>query len=176
MGALYTGSGRCLDLENPDNGGWAVTTDCNGSDRQQWRLTRGPDDQYMVVNLAGSGCLDVENASHDDGARIVQWTCHDADNQRWVVRPDMDTFTLVNAYSGMCATVEGDGKLRQRTCGTDPAQRLRASAPTPAPSPSSSSAPPDQPPGDPGTPAPEQPPGDPGTPAPDQSPSSSSAT
>jgi hypothetical protein len=126
VGTLHAASSQCLDLEKKDTGGWAVTAGCNDSDQQRWRFTRNANDQYTVVNLEGDGCLDVENASRDDGTRIVQWTCHDADNQRWLVRWEADRFTLVSVYSGLCAVVEGDGKLRQRACRPDPGQRWSA--------------------------------------------------
>jgi hypothetical protein len=141
-GTLHNASSRCLDLEKPDNGGWATTTGCDGSDRQRWQLHRAAGtDQYTIVNLAGDGCLDVENASRDDNARIVTWTCHDADNQRWLARGEGDTFTLANVYSGMCATAGDDGKLRQHACRADNGQRWTAEVPLPPDqSPSSSSA------------------------------------
>jgi hypothetical protein len=127
LGVLRTASGQCLDVEKRDNDAWTLTAGCNSdSDQQRWQLKRASNDQYVIGNLSTDGCLDVEDASRDDGARILQRTCHDADNQRWLVRWEPAGFTLANVNSGMCATVEGDGKLRQRTCGVDTNQRWLA--------------------------------------------------
>jgi hypothetical protein len=140
VGALQTASSQCLDIEKTDNGAWAMAADCGGSDQQRWQLTRTSNDQYLVVNLATGECLDAEKASRDDGARILQWTCHDGNNQHWLVRGDPNTFALINVNSGMCATVEGDGKVRQHPCRAHASQRWSPGLTAPGQSPISSSA------------------------------------
>jgi hypothetical protein len=127
-GTLQTASSQCLDIEDADNGALAVQADCNGSPQQRWQLTAGDGSQYLIVNTATGECLDVENASTDDGARILQWTCHNGDNQRWLVRWQGDSFALVSVKSGKCAAVEDDDKLKQRDCADADSQRWTAVA------------------------------------------------
>jgi hypothetical protein len=120
---LSTASGQCLDVEHRDSGAWALTAECGDSDQQRWQLNRGTSDQYVVTSVSTGKCLTAENGSRDDGARILQVDCRDSAEQRWLVRWADDTFALANVNSGMCAAVEGDGRLRQRPCGDDPGQR-----------------------------------------------------
>jgi hypothetical protein len=126
VGALYTASSQCLDVDNSDNGAWALVADCTGLDQQRWRLNRGNSDQYVITNAATGKCLAAENGSRDDGARILQSDCRDGAEQRWLVRGETDAFALANVNSGMCAAVEADGKLRQHACGEDAGQRWSA--------------------------------------------------
>jgi hypothetical protein len=126
VGALYTASSRCLDVENSDNGAWALAADCAGSDQQRWRLNRGSSDQYVITNAATGKCLAAENSSRDDGARVLQSDCRDGAEQRWLVRGETGAFALANVNSGMCAAVEADGEVRQHACGEDAGQRWSA--------------------------------------------------
>jgi hypothetical protein len=123
VGTLYAAASQCLDVDNPGNGAWALAADCAGPDQQRWQLARGTSDQYVITNAATGKCLAVENASRDDGARVVQADCRDGAEQRWLVRWQTDTFKLANVNSGMCAAVESAGRLRQRACGADDSQR-----------------------------------------------------
>jgi Ricin-type beta-trefoil lectin domain-like len=76
--------------------------------------------------LAGYNlCLDVENASPYDNARIQQYTCNPTtpqDNQLWTVVPTgSGTFRIVSAASGKCLDVldpqNGNGAaFQQYTC------------------------------------------------------------
>jgi hypothetical protein len=120
---LSTASAQCLDVEHRDAGAEALAAECTESDQQRWQLNRGTSDQYVIASVSTGKCLAVENASRDDGARILQSDCRDAAEQRWLARLDGNTFALANVNSGMCAAVEGDGRLRQHPCGEDPGQR-----------------------------------------------------
>jgi hypothetical protein len=128
VGALHAASSACLDVDNSGDDGWALATECVGSDQQRWQLNRGTSDQYVITGAATGKCLATENGSRDDGARILQSDCRGGAEQRWLIHGETDGFTLANVDSGMCAAVEGDGKLRQRACGTDISQRWSAPA------------------------------------------------
>ncbi|RLK60852.1 RICIN domain-containing protein [Actinokineospora cianjurensis] len=54
-------------------------------------------------------CLDVEGASLDSGADIIQWTCHYGDNQAWqlVLVESYDIYQIVAKSSGKCLDVTG---------------------------------------------------------------------
>jgi hypothetical protein len=77
----------------------------------------------LIVNVLDDKCLDVSGASGSDGAAVVAWPCHGANNQRWdfVLRSDL-YYNIVNRNSGKCLDVTGvstaNGALIQQwTCG-----------------------------------------------------------
>src|ERR671912_2899996 len=45
---------------------------------------------FEIVARHSGKCLDVERASQNDVAAIIQWTCHGGDNQRWRLEPAPD--------------------------------------------------------------------------------------
>src|SRR6266516_928136 len=38
---------------------------------------------YLVISQLSGKCLDLNGGSQDDGAAIIQWSCHGAVNQQW---------------------------------------------------------------------------------------------
>jgi hypothetical protein len=128
VGTLHTASGRCLEVENKDNGARTRERDCNGAPEQRWMFTpAGPDGQYLLINQSSGKCLDVNDRSKDDGAVIQQWDCNNGDNQKWFVRWQADAFALVSVNSGRCANVEDD-QLKQRDCRDVDSQRWKVQA------------------------------------------------
>ncbi len=68
-----------------------------------------PDGSYELVARHSGQCLDVNGASTDDFAPVIQWTCHGGPNQRWTLRPASDGYYLVvAAHSGKALDVEGE--------------------------------------------------------------------
>jgi Ricin-type beta-trefoil lectin domain-like len=43
--------------------------------------------------------MDVEGASVDDGARVIQYTPHGGANQQWLLRPVVSTAAAVTTIS-----------------------------------------------------------------------------
>jgi hypothetical protein len=85
---------------------------------------------YYEVRVNHSGkCLDVDNASTDDGANVKQWTCAGVPQQHWqlvLVGPNL--FELRARHSGKCLDVDSastdDGaNVKQWTCAGVPQQR-----------------------------------------------------
>jgi len=52
-------------------------------------------------------CLDLEDRSLDNGNEIHQWSCHDADSQRWYL--DSEGYLRNKLNFNKCATVSGSG-------------------------------------------------------------------
>jgi hypothetical protein len=75
----------------------------------------------LVARHSGK-CLDVSSASTADSARLLQWTCNAAANQRWTVQSLGNGYVrLVARHSGKCLDVNGastaDGAtVLQYTC------------------------------------------------------------
>lgn len=86
---------------------------------------------YKIVNASSGKCLDVPAGSRASGARIIQWDCHGADNQRWTpFSPGWGSgFMLVNKGSGKCldvphANYENGAALQQSDCRGQDNQRF----------------------------------------------------
>jgi hypothetical protein len=90
-------TGNCLEIYN-DVAGLAPlgiearTAQCNGLPNQRFTLEAvlvgneggiTGSDGYRLRSVLSTQCLDVADHSKNDGARVQQWECHDALNQRW---------------------------------------------------------------------------------------------
>jgi hypothetical protein len=115
VGTLHTASGQCLTVSDNDAGTRPKQDDCDGSAQQRWQLTAIAAGTYLIVNQASGKCLDVNDESKDDGAKIQQWDCHQSANQQWKVVWQGSSFSLVSVNSGRCAAIDDD-KTRQRDC------------------------------------------------------------
>ena len=86
-----------------------------------------------VSAVHSSQCLDVFGASQDDGANVIQWTCHGGANQQLQFRlivPTTDTYTIEFAHSGKCMDISGastspGANVQQWTCNGSGAQAFR---------------------------------------------------
>ncbi|MET7832105.1 Ricin-type beta-trefoil lectin domain-containing protein [Micromonospora sediminicola] len=123
-------SGRCLGVTGDDpEGAQAALADCTGGPEQQWVVTPVAADTYLLVNAASGKCLDVNEASTDDGADIQQWSCNGQANQQWKANPTgAGPVLLVAVHSGKCAQVDDAGtepgrELEQAPCGGAPEQQ-----------------------------------------------------
>ena len=58
----------------------AATTRCG-------RSSPPPDGYVRIVARHSGKAMDVEFASADDGARVIQYTPHGGANQQWLLRP-----------------------------------------------------------------------------------------
>lgn len=88
-----------------------------------WFRLRPEDQTFWFVPLAGGYhrietpaglCVDVQAVSQDDGARVIQWPCHDGPNQQWQVEHDDGEVLLRARHSGRFLASDGDGGLVQR--------------------------------------------------------------
>jgi hypothetical protein len=60
---------------------------------------------YEVVNNHSGKCLDLENGSTKNGARVQQWTCNGHDNQHWLA------FIVNNSYYMFAPATVPNGNL-----------------------------------------------------------------
>lgn len=70
------------------------------------------DNGTYVIKVAHSNlCLDITEASDKNGAKVVQWDCHQKKNQQFYVqRIEGRVYGLVNIGSKKCIDVEGASK------------------------------------------------------------------
>jgi hypothetical protein len=86
-------TGKVLDVAraSTDDGAPIVQWDWHGGLNQQWRampfsaLTPGgASNLYLFVSASSGKVLDVEHASQDSGAPLIQWPWQATPNQMWV--------------------------------------------------------------------------------------------
>ena len=82
-------------------------------------------DQFELVAEHSHKCLDVYGAEMNNGARIIQFECHDRPNQLWTINRVGNVKTLKAVHSGKCldagnpqfpAPPKRDAVLQQWTC------------------------------------------------------------
>jgi hypothetical protein len=123
-------SGLCLQV-NDGNGAGATQQPCDGNNPTMlWvpQAMNGSQDTFSFVNAADNRCLDVNGASKDNGAQIVQWDCHGGANQLWRAVRDGDGYRLVSLNSGRCVGIDSGNPApgavgRQWDCDGSPNQR-----------------------------------------------------
>jgi hypothetical protein len=90
--APVSGSANQLVLDNnnsADSGTPIIqwNTKLTGIDSQLWELANNNDNTYRIVNKMSGYVLDVQGASPDPDAPIIQWPWKGTDNQRWTILP-----------------------------------------------------------------------------------------
>lgn len=84
-------SGKCLDLWNnsPVDGAPIIQWNCHNGWNQQWEVvlpsgwTSGQPIQFR--NRRTGKCLDVNYARTANNTELLQWQCHQNDNQKWTM-------------------------------------------------------------------------------------------
>jgi hypothetical protein len=96
--ALTVIDGSAADLAPIGQRAWA---DAPG---QRWWIEPlgGADTAFARIHPADSDkCLDVQGGATTDGVNVIQFTCHDGDNQKWqVIHLDDGTVVLQAKHSG----------------------------------------------------------------------------
>ncbi|SHF07267.1 RICIN domain-containing protein [Streptoalloteichus hindustanus] len=88
-----------------------------------------PGGPYTYAAEHSGKCLDVEHGSKDNGAPVIQWTCHGGTNQGWFNdKLDDNSIVFTNLNSGKCLDVLGESKANearvvQQTCNGRDSQR-----------------------------------------------------
>ena len=104
------GSSECPDCPSTIQ---YVTSDGSGSGvlvwdaySPSWRPSTSA--VYALVASHSQKCLDVNGASVDDGAPVIQWQCHGGENQQWRIEAAADGYSRIIArHSGKCLDVNG---------------------------------------------------------------------
>jgi hypothetical protein len=85
-------SGKCLTVLNAStsNNAPIIQYACNTGDNEEWTLRNAWQDQnspyfwyYDVVNRHSGRCITVKNASTNNGASLLQYTCNGGYNSQW---------------------------------------------------------------------------------------------
>ena len=75
-------SGKCLSIENTGDRARAIQQNCDGSSKQQWKMTKDGS-HFRVANRASSKNLDIRGQSRANRAAVQQYSANGGDNQRF---------------------------------------------------------------------------------------------
>ncbi|GLZ42073.1 hypothetical protein Acsp05_56970 [Actinokineospora sp. NBRC 105648] len=90
-----------------------------------------PGVRYEVVVQSSDKCLDVSGANPDNGAQVIQWSCHGGPNQRWwLTSVGGGNYQVQVEHSDKCLDVSGaspsnGARVIQWSCHGGPNQRWR---------------------------------------------------
>jgi len=115
---VHADTGKVLAVaDNSDEAGAkTVLAKDEGSAAQQWKFEKDGD-HYKITNRKTGKVLDVEGASKDEGASIIQWDdkADDNDNQRWSWQGSGKTRRLKSKASDLVLDMGDDGAIVQRS-------------------------------------------------------------
>ncbi|MFF8843038.1 TIM-barrel domain-containing protein [Streptomyces sp. NPDC015127] len=121
-----TDSGPLLQAPGDTNAGQLTVGEPSASPAQKWNVTRGDDGSYQLKN-AGSGlCADVAYSDTTSGAKVVQYTCGDTANQKWLITNTSGSLTIRAKHSGLSLAAGADGLVVQVTDSGAAQQRWQA--------------------------------------------------
>lgn len=130
-------SKRCLNVPGATTaeGAQIIQWDCDWQPHMLFRIDRVPDTGsriYYTIKPSHDDtlCLDVAQASDQPKAAVIQYKCHNADNQKfYATRADAGGYNLHSVSSKLCLDIEGasvanGAKLIQFTCNRGDNQRF----------------------------------------------------
>lgn len=121
-------SNRCIDVPHGTTENVQVIIyGCKaGAVNQYWHFNDSYPGYYYIKNDLTGKCLNVQGASQQTNAAIIQYPCSAVDNERWyprlvAVSGPTDYYHLVSLDSALCITAAGNGtansvKLVQSGC------------------------------------------------------------
>lgn len=112
----HKGTTQCLDVDNNSSQSGANVQQWAdlGTDAQRWKmdLIEVPIVSGGIYKLTHKGtnqCLDVSDASTQQGANVQQYTSNDSDAQRWVITKESDGFyKLTHRGTNQCLDVDNN--------------------------------------------------------------------
>jgi hypothetical protein len=83
-----------------------------GSSRQDWIFQPKNDTgtAFEVINAQSGKCLDIVEASREDGARVQEYGCHGGSNQSWRLVKSGSSIQIQSNMHGKCLEVFGGFK------------------------------------------------------------------
>jgi uncharacterized repeat protein (TIGR03806 family) len=118
-------SHKCMDLDSGNNANGAKIHQwaCDGGQNQKFRVEKGTDGGFSLVNVKSNKCVDVSDISQANGAKVHQWTCSNNANQSVSFSNSLDGAVHVQfKHSAKCLEVEAfstanGAKIQQYECG-----------------------------------------------------------
>ncbi|MBB3194093.1 RICIN domain-containing protein [Roseateles terrae] len=116
-------NGQCVTGAASGTGaGTLALADCTTGTRQAFDLTVNTDGTSRLTQVSTGLALDLTAMSTADGASLQLWAANDSTAQRFTLsRIQGHLFSLVNAGSGKCISVQG-ASLQQTSCTAQAAQ------------------------------------------------------
>ncbi|GGU42871.1 hypothetical protein GCM10010289_74540 [Streptomyces violascens] len=95
-------------------------------------VSHAADQAGEIVSGVSGKCLEVDNSSTNDGARVQQWDCKGQAGSKWeMTRTDDGALQIINSNSGKClevadARTDNGAPVQQSACTDAKAQRWEA--------------------------------------------------
>ena len=127
-------SGMCVEIPdgNSNPGIWAVQYPCKDLPQQRWTLDKLKNG-YTIRNVAAGRCLEIIDASNEDGRSVNSAVCDGSTKQIFRLRTQQDWVQLVTVR-GLCVdlmngSIDDGGLTIQRPCTQSNSQKWTLSAP-----------------------------------------------
>ena len=112
----HKGTTQCLDVDNNSSQAGANVQQWAdlGTDAQRWKMdlievSIVSGGIYKLTHKGTNQCLDVSDASTQQGANVQQYTSNDSDAQRWVITKESDGFyKLTHRGTNQCLDVDNN--------------------------------------------------------------------
>lgn len=105
--------GKCAEMPgwSKKNYTQADVWTCKNQANVKWYVTfagtYGSWDTYYIKNSSSKKCLNVAGRSYKNGTKIIQYTCSNALNNRWVFAPHADYYELKSVATNGFINVAG---------------------------------------------------------------------
>jgi len=88
----------------------------NGGHHQYWKINSLTDGNYQIINDNSNQALEIEDASTEDGANVVQFPYEDGwEHQQWkIIHSEEEYYYLLNSNSNKVLSVAEDNNVVQR--------------------------------------------------------------
>ena len=72
----------------------------------EWEPQQNNGIPVYIVSKQSGRCLDIAHASEENGARIIQYSIHGGENQKWLLQPAGNGYYhIVSSHSGKCIDI-----------------------------------------------------------------------
>ncbi len=108
---VNTNANKCLDVSGASKkqDTKIIIYKCHGGTNQDYEIKYNKQNQATITAVHSKMVLTVENASKNNGGKIVQWLNKNKDNQQFTMKKQSGIYNIINVRSGKCITVSKGG-------------------------------------------------------------------
>jgi hypothetical protein len=100
-----------VDGSTTDNSATVHLQKYTGANDQLWVIQPLAAGEFEIRGVHSRKCLDVQGASKENNAPVIQYTCQGGANQRFFARKQRNGFQIVSVNSGKCLDVSNGSVL-----------------------------------------------------------------
>ncbi len=127
------GTSSAITTSAPNSGAGLVVSEYKGSKAQLWQFipVAGQDGFYQIVNIESGCAMDVNGQSRQPGAKILQYTRGDGDNQKFMLMKNADGTYKIYSKNSMLPFESSAGDVKQNADRTSSVQNWNIEAAEP---------------------------------------------